>query len=168
MKTFLAFLALILLMVLGYLGGRWLSVPPSASSSLSPDPAMLAEHDCDIGQTVCVITLPDGRRVHLQLQPQPPRLMESLRFVLKVEGAPLSADAVTAITVHGVNMDMGVQQALMQPMEAPAAASLNAMTWSGETILPLCSQRRMQWQARLLLQEGEARYWLAFYFDTER
>jgi hypothetical protein len=56
-------------------------------------------------------------------------------------------------------MDMGLNRTLLQGIQDGR--------WEGETILPICSQRRMQWEAAVRL-DGDGRFEVPFVFDTRR
>ena len=63
-------------------------------------------------------------------------LMQPLRIDVRTEG--LAARAVT-VEIRSLNMDMGLNR-------TPLVATGNGH-WRGETILPICSQRTMEWEA---------------------
>lgn len=111
--------------------------------------------DCDFAQGPCRYPLAGGVLTFSVLPPDVP-LMKPLELRLVMEG--LEADAV-AVEIRGLNMDMGLNRTRLLPDAGGG--------WSGETILPLCSQRRMQWEAAVQLEMQE-HVEVPFHFQTRR
>ena len=63
------------------------------------------------------------------------------------------------VEIRGLNMEMGLNRTQLTP--------IGEGSWAGETILPVCSQRRMEWEAAVQL-DLEQRYELPFLFHTTR
>ena len=112
--------------------------------------------DCDLRSGPCHHDLSPGRQVSLSILPSALPLMQPLQLEVRLGGA--EADAVR-VDVRGLNMDMGLNLTRLQRV-APG-------TWRGETILPICSQRRMEWEAAVQVDAG-SRVEIPFPFFTER
>jgi len=127
-------------------------------SSLFPDAVTLqSEANCDIAAGPCRSSLPDGGSLQLSITPVPIPLMQPLQVEVKVQNSQLTP---LQLDITGLNMEMGLNRTRLEP-GAPGH-------WSGETILPICSQRRMHWQAALLLGDGTRQFRMAYPFYTLR
>jgi hypothetical protein len=94
--------------------------------------------------------------VVLEVDPPDIPLMQSL--TLNVHAENLAAEAVT-VDIRGLNMDMGLNRTRLRQADNGR--------WQGETILPVCSQRRMEWEAQVQIS-GAQRIAVPFLFFTER
>jgi len=143
-------LALILLAVASYLGARyWRASAPV--ELLNPGMA------CDLGREACLHRLPDGGEVRIDLSPRPVPLMQPVRLRVSVSNTALQP---AFLEISGLNMEMGINRV---PLQADGGGK-----WHGETIIPICSQRRMHWRAMLLLRNGVGSYRLDDEFHTAR
>lgn len=111
---------------------------------------------CDLRAGACRAALPGGGAVSLAIAPPEIPLMQTLTLDVRLEGAEAHS---VVVDIRGLNMDMGISRARMR--------DLGDGTWRGETILPVCSQRRMEWEAAVQV-EGGARYEVPFPFQTLR
>jgi hypothetical protein len=123
----------------------------------TPARVVAPEPGCDLGAGPCAAVLPDGRRLELAVTPRSLPLMEPLTFSLTVPG-PVPGEPT--LTVTGVNMDMGVQRASLEPAGEGA--------YQGRVVLPVCSSRRMEWQARVDLPADGGPLAVPFRFETLR
>jgi len=96
--------------------------------------------DCDLRAGPCRRNAGQGV-VALSLSPPEIPLMTTLTLQVTLES--LSAQAVF-VDIRGLNMDMGLNRTRLQPV--------GGGRWQGETILPVCSQRRMEWEAAVLIE----------------
>lgn len=142
-------LSLAVLAAVGFGAARWWTGASSAQD--------LPHSACDLTATPCELALPDGGHLVVSLMPRPPALMKPLQVQVDVVG---SSASVSMLEITGLNMPMGVMRA---PLQAQDAAH-----WQGGTILPICSQRRMHWQARLKMQIDGDFYQSDFAFYTQR
>lgn len=120
---------------------------------LAVDPA------CDLRRSACVATLGDGRVLRFAIEPPGIPLMQPLRLSVEIRG---TQPAALLVDIVGLNMEMGLNRTRLTPGTGGA--------WSGETILPVCSRSRMEWEARVRLSEPNAAIeWVApFRFHTQR
>ncbi len=84
--------------------------------------------------------------------------MQPINIHLAVDDSVLQP---SHLDITGINMAMGLNRVLLLQQERP-------LTWRGETILPLCTQRQMQWQAQVVLKGGGNIYHLNYPFSTHR
>lgn len=111
--------------------------------------------DCDLRAGACRQVVPGGS-VTLSIAPADIPLMKPLSLVVATEG--LMVDRVT-VDIRGLNMEMGLNRTPL--------GRVNEHRWQGETILPICSQRRMQWEAAVQLS-AQQRIEVPFRFQTTR
>ena len=151
MQTVRLLVVFVLLAAVGYFSAReWQAAPRDAVT-------VDAGEQCDIAADSCVTQLPDGGELLLEITPRPIPLMQPLEVVVRVNGSELQP---ARLDVTGLNMEMGLNRTALTAQQAGV--------WQGETILPICSQRRMHWQAALLLGDGDKQYRLLYQFHTLR
>ena len=142
-------LGLLLLVALGYGGARYWQASGDSFSRLE------LSADCDLRAGPCRHAR-SGGVITFAVEPRSIPLMQPLRLEVTTDG--LDADEVL-VEIRGLNMDMGLNRTRLQR---------NADgRWHGETILPICSQRRMHWEAAVRLK-GSERLEIPFPFSTER
>ena len=114
-----------------------------------------AATDCDLRTAPCRQAVASGW-VSFSISPREIPLMQTLSLLVSTEG--IEVDEVV-VEVRGLNMAMGLNRTrLIQASDG---------LWSGETILPVCSQRKMEWEAAVQLR-AKGRYELPFVFHTTR
>jgi hypothetical protein len=133
----------------GYFGARYWQDAQGGYERLD------APQDCDLRAGPCRKAVRAGG-VRLALSPADIPLMTTL--TLQVELESLEAQAVL-VDIRGLNMEMGLNRTRLRPM--------GDGSWQGETVLPVCSQRRMEWEAAVLI-EGAERLEVPFPFYTTR
>lgn len=145
----LGILFLILALIGFFLAREWHNLFPEGIE-------LQARSDCDLAVEACTVQTPDGGHITLAISPNPIPLMQPLTVHVNGEGGlrPLHLD------ITGLNMEMGLNRTEL--------SEVSAGIWQGETILPVCSQRRMHWEAALLLTDGVEQYRLAYSFHTLR
>lgn len=112
---------------------------------------------CDLRAGPCTSTLPDGGRITLSILPRSLPLARPLEIEVRLEGVDAREVAVDFV---GVNMDMGLNRAPLQP------AGEDRFTGSG--MLPVCARSRMVWDARVLADTGAGLVAAPFRFETRR
>ena len=111
--------------------------------------------DCDLRKAPCRQAF-GGGSVTFSISPRQIPLMQTLSLRVSAEGVAIDE---VVVEIRGLNMAMGLNRTgLTRAAEG---------YWSGETILPVCSQRTMAWEAAVQLH-GEARYEVPFLFQTTR
>ncbi len=110
---------------------------------------------CELHKGPCRRVI-DGAPVVFSVVPQTLPLMQPLRLRVSADG--LVPHGIQ-VEVRGLNMDMGLNRTRL-------ARSVEGW-WEGQTVLPVCSQRRMQWEAAVRI-DASRRIELAFPFTTRR
>lgn len=110
---------------------------------------------CDLRAGPCRQVLAGGS-VTFSILPGEIPLMKPLKLAVITEG--LAPERVV-VEMRGLNMEMGLNRTQLTPV--------GGGNWAGETILPVCSQRRMEWEAAVHL-DLDRLYELPFLFHTTR
>lgn len=110
---------------------------------------------CDLRAGPCSVSVAGGL-LEFAIGPRDIPLMRPLS--LQVEVANMAVEGVT-VEIRGLNMDMGLNRTRLHP--------LGNGRWQGETILPICSQRVMEWEAAVQLT-GAPDVEVPFTFHTSR
>ncbi len=120
---------------------------------------LTADPTCDLRRTACRLALDDGRVLSLDIEPKQIPLMQRLRLDVGVDGS--TPEAIT-VEIVGLNMDMGLNRTRL--------ALVSPGHWSGETILPICSRARMDWEAQVRVSDpgGVPERIAPFRFHTRR
>ena len=142
-------LGLLVLVAIGYGGARYWQTSGDGFARLE------LSADCDLRDGPCRHAR-GGGVITFAVEPRTIPLMQPLRLEVTTEG--MGADEVL-VEIRGLNMDMGLNRTRLQ-----RAADGR---WRGETILPICSQTRMHWEAAVRLT-GRERLEIPFPFITER
>lgn len=151
MRNLVLGIVFVFLAFLGYfIASEW-----RASSSEGMEIATAG--DCDLSAQPCHAVLPDGGRLTLSIAPRPIPLMQPLAVEIRVENSQLQP---TSLDITGLNMEMGLNRTEL--------SGSGDGRWSGETLLPICSQRQMHWQASLSLRDASQQYRLVYAFFTLR
>ena len=145
----LALVLLALLAVAAFYGTRYWQATQGAWTRV------VSQVDCDLNRGPCRQPL-SGGAVVFSVLPSTIPLMKPLSLSLVTDG--VQVDAVV-VEIRGLNMDMGLNRTRLERTAEHV--------WSGETILPVCSQRKMEWEAAVLL-EMEGRFEVPFRFHTTR
>ncbi len=111
--------------------------------------------NCRLDLEKCSVSLPDGGKVEIALEPRPVPKAGPMRVSLQVQGlSPAHAD----VDFQGVEMNMGLHR-------LPLAAA-GGGRFAGETSLPVCVTGRMLWQATVQLESGRKRISVPFRFES--
>lgn len=122
-----------LLGVLAYFGARYWQSSEAGITRIEP------AAPCDLRAGACSQPVAGGS-VSLAIEPRDIPLMQTLQLTVSTTGLPVSA---VSVDIRGLNMDMGLNRTVLERGEEGR--------WRGETILPVCSQRHMQWEAAVRL-----------------
>ncbi len=110
---------------------------------------------CDLRSGPCRHVM-DGGVVEFAIEPVDIPLMKPLALRVRTEGLDVVA---VRVEIRGLNMDMGLNRSEL----ARDAGGF----WRAETILPICSQRRMEWEAAVLVSTAQP-FEVPFAFHTTR
>lgn len=112
---------------------------------------------CDLRKGACHARFPGGQTISFSIEPNHLPLLKPLDLTLQISG--LDIDSARLLFV-GINMDMGFNSVKLAKT-APGQ-------FIGTGILPICTLRRMQWEARIYLESGNQTWVAKFPFYTER
>jgi hypothetical protein len=98
-----------------------------------------------------------GRRLSFSISPTSIPLMQPLKLLVEVDGPAVQG---VSVEIRGLNMDMGLNRNRL--------VQAGRGRWEGETILPVCSQRTMRWEAAVRVDGGDGRFEVPFLFHTRR
>jgi hypothetical protein len=125
------------LLVVSALVPDWVGRLRGASGEVASAPA-----GCDPSLTACAARFSDGAIVRLSASSSQGGV--PLRWTVQVEGDL----APTVVEASGLEMNMGLPRAMLR--------TAGEGTWTGEVVLPACSEPRMRWQVDVLVTEGGA------------
>jgi hypothetical protein len=112
---------------------------------------------CDLQGGPCALVLPGGGRIELEITPRPIRVLEPMTLSVRLEG--LAARTVE-VDFSGVDMYMGYNRFALHPQSEGL--------YTGEGVLPICTEQRMPWEANVLVDAREGMLAAPFRFVTER
>ena len=115
----------------------------------------LLNTECHLEGADCATTLPGGGEVELSISPKPVKAAEPMRLRVTVRGREVDSVDVDFV---GLNMNMGFNR--------PHLDKTSAGVFSGDAILPVCTRRRMDWEARVLLETPKGVIMAPFRFST--
>ena len=120
----------------------------SGPGTLSPKPG------CDLHRGPCRASAAGSVAITLQIAPLSIPVLDELQLEVQLEG--IEARSVE-VQFTGIDIDMGQ---LRYPLELAGERVFRGPAW-----LSVCSQRRMTWQALVVVDGG--RYKAPFRFETE-
>jgi len=135
----------------GFVVARYLPELFPELERLAHDPA------CDLREGPCTSPLPGGGRVEFGVEPRDLPLMQPLALSVLLEG--LAVDGVQ-VDIIGLNMDMGVNRTRLEHR--------GEGLWTGTTLLPVCSQQVMKWEAAVWLERDGRTVAVPHLFETRR
>jgi hypothetical protein len=127
----------------------WPVLYPEVTVSAAPDPA------CDLRAGPCTARFPGGGEVRFGIEPRTLPVVAPLR--IRAELAGIDAGTVE-VDLAGADMNMGYNRIALHQTAAGR--------YEGKGMLPLCGNRRMRWEAKVMLHTP-AGIWVApFRFET--
>ena len=136
-----------LVVVLGYKLSPLLL--PRADVTVHPDPA------CDLQRQACAVALPNGGRIELAMGTQPIPMVKPFEVQVVASGVTPSR---VEIDFAGINMNMGYNR--------PELTSRGDGRFVAEATLPACITGQMEWQATVLVENGNERVAIPFRFAS--
>lgn len=115
------------------------------------------DKSCDLRLGACTSTLPSGEKISLSINPNNIPLQRPLSFHVKTEGINASDVEVDII---GIGMDMGFNRTKL--------LSDDKTNYHGNVILPICSNSRMDWEARILVKTKKGIIMVPYSFFTKK
>ncbi|MCU7958422.1 MAG: hypothetical protein KZQ58_00120, partial [gamma proteobacterium symbiont of Bathyaustriella thionipta] len=133
---------MILLLMAAIAAGWWLSGQQSAGSrSLLWQGRM--DTQCQLDKQSCSLQAPQGR-IRMQIVPRPIAVMQPLQIKIETDIGKIKN---IRVEISGLNMDMGTLPFLLSRQ--------SGQTYQGKAMLPVCSNQRMHWQARVYMETAE-------------
>lgn len=151
MRSLVVSVLLVALAVAGYVAARYWQDSRQHMQLLN------AGAGCDLGVAACTHDLPGGGKLTLDVDPRPVPLMQRVAFRLQVNDPAVEP---VYLEITGLNMEMGVNRVSL--------STEGQGEWRGETIVPICSQRRMHWRAALVIRRQGKLFRLVDQFYTSR
>jgi len=136
MRFLVSLVLFVVLALTGYLGTHYWQ-------SLQEAQLLNEGRACDLGVQDCAHPLPGGGSLTVSISPHPVLPMKPITVSIRVSGPSVIPQDMV---LTGINMNMGVNRVHLK--------AVDDNVWSGETIIPICSRRLMQWQAALVLREN--------------
>lgn len=112
--------------------------------------------ECDLGKSPCAITLPDGGRVEIAIDPRPIPALKPLKLLAIASGSEVRK---VEIDFAGVDMKMGFNRPRLEPM--------GDGRFVGQANLPVCITGKMQWEATVIVETAGALVAAPFRFASE-
>ena len=115
--------------------------------------------NCDLRKEACFVILPDGAKVNFSIVPKDIPLLKPLILTVKVEG--LNVNDVK-VQFKGVDMDMGMNISTL------SSTAEKDNTFTGKGMLSLCTHKKMEWEADVLLRTDRGDINVPYRFYTVR
>ncbi len=156
-KTLWWIVAVLVLVVIALWGNRFqrqLVTPEVIETAI-------AQAGCDLQQTPCTVPFEDGNSVTLDILPKPIPLLSELQLNVTLSDPAMHVDPNTTgikASFVGINMEMGFNWTTLHAQ--------NKQRYQGKAILPICTEKRMQWEARILIDTPKGVKTAVFPFYT--
>lgn len=115
--------------------------------AVKPDPA------CNLRAGPCISRLPGGGSVKFAIQPHTIPALEPLQLFVSLDG--IAAKHVE-VDLSGTDMFMGNNRSSLQRQ--------SGSEYAGESIIPVCTRRAMEWEATVLVDTGKNSYSVPYRF----
>ncbi len=110
---------------------------------------------CELNSSACTSELPQGGSISLNIEPRSIPLLKPLQLHVTTAGVDASKVEIDFV---GVGMNMGYNR--------PSLKKTKAEVFEGETTLPVCVRRKMDWEAQVLIHTSEGIIKVPFQFYT--
>lgn len=142
-----------------------------AFDSAAPTANLLeVQGDCDLSRSPCTAKDQAGHAFYISLSPRPVPLLKEVSIAVLVKG--LENIRTAQLSIEGLNMYMGVQIIPLtlqdgHPSESSHPSNKTSQhKLTGVLQLPICTSRKMDWQATLVVQTSTQKYTAAYPFTT--
>jgi hypothetical protein len=112
---------------------------------------------CDLHSSACTTKLPQGGNISLSIEPRSIPLLKPLQLHVTTKGVDASKVEIDFV---GVGMNMGYNR--------PSLKKTKTEHFVGETTLPVCVRRKMDWEAQVLIHTPKGIVKVPFQFYTLR
>ena len=149
--TLLSITGFIALAIIGYQFQAAILSPQGIARAVTPD-------NCNLHQSDCTAVFPDGRKATLSLTPKNLPLLKPIQVEVRLDGFKAKE---LQFNIIGLNMDMGVNRNTL--------TSNDQQSFTGNMILPVCSNQRMAWEAQAVITDADDKVVIApFPFYTDK
>ncbi len=148
--TLAVMIGVVLLAIVGVLLNRGGLLSPTLIGAAPLD------SDCHLEVGACTADLPGGGEIEFSLDPKPLKVAQPMRMKVVVKGRDVRSVDVDFV---GLNMNMGFIR--------PHLDSVGPGVFSGKGLLPVCTRRHMDWEARVLLETPNGVIMAPFRFSTD-
>lgn len=111
--------------------------------------------NCNLRQGPCTGNLPEGGKVHFEIEPRSIPSLQPLNLAVHTEGLDVHA---VEVDFAGVDMNMGYNR-----VQLDARGTGN---WQGQVTLPTCVRSRMKWEAKVIVATDAGLMAAPFHFET--
>ena len=115
------------------------------------------DESCDLRQGDCTTHLSSSAKVSLSIIPRDIQILKPFTLLVKTDGVIASSARVDFV---GIGMDMGFNRSTL--------TSDDKINFKGSGVLPICSQSKMHWEARVQLETDKGFIIAPFRFFTLR
>ncbi len=115
------------------------------------------DESCDLREDSCTTIFSKGEDISFSISPKNLPLLKPLSLTVKSRDIQIEN---VEIDLVGMNMDMG-----------PNHTSLKKIAknhYVGSTIIPMCSESKMEWEARVFIKTKNGSYMAPFKFFTQK
>lgn len=144
---------LIVLLAIGILGVAGYKLAPL----LSPKTDLtLPRPDCDLNNSACSITLPDGTPFVIDILPRPIPALKPLQIEVLTDSERVKS---VEVDFAGIDMKMGFNRPRLKPASAGH--------FVGQATLPVCITGKMGWDVTVLIETAQHLMALPLVFEME-
>ncbi len=122
---------------------------------------LIVQDGCDLSNSSCFARDRLGHEVSVSLSPRPVPLLEDVAINVTVKG--MDDLRVAQMSITGLNMYMGMQ---IIPLTLSNVGNASEQKLTGVLQLPVCTSRKMEWEATLVMQTEADMYRAVYLFTT--
>ncbi|PID34386.1 MAG: hypothetical protein CR976_00530 [Thiotrichales bacterium] len=122
---------------------------------------LTVQDGCDLSSSSCLAGDRLGHEVSVSLSPRPVPLLEDVAINVTVKG--MDSLRVAQMSITGLNMYMGMQ---IIPLTLNDVGNASEQKLTGILQLPVCTSRKMEWEATLVMQTEADMYRAVYSFTT--
>ena len=99
---------------------------------------------CDLRKEPCIASFANDESISLDITPKSIPLLKPLELTIKLNevSSPINIEKIQVDFV-GIGMDMGFNRATLKLTQS--------QLYQGQAVLPICTQQRMDWEARVFI-----------------
>ena len=140
-------------LVTASVAGWWFSRPANTS-------VVMKSEQCDLNNTACKASTPDGLAIQLNFNPKPVPILQPITIEADLTGFAKLPEKLQLV-VEGINMYMGFQKVWLEP-------TTSHTHYTGTLLIPTCEVTDMQWKVSVLLPSDQTVERAEFYMQTHK